>query len=95
MRGGIEQMNSRMDLMSDLKLSSETLTDEELAVITGYQVPSKQIAWLDDNCWSYVLTGAHRPIVGRVYARLKLAGVNPSATNAVAETWTLDLSRVN
>lgn len=91
MNAGVELMNSRMDV----RLASETLTDEELAVITGYQVPSKQIAWLDDNCWQYVLTGARRPIVGRVYARLKLAGVNPSATNAVAETWTLDLSRVS
>ncbi len=88
-------MNSRNDAMDDMKLSSETLADEELAVITGYRVPSRQIGWLDHNGWRYVLTGARRPIVGRVYARLKLAGVNPSATNAVAETWTLDLSRVS
>lgn len=59
-----------------------------------YQRPSKQISWLADHGWQYTLTGARRPVVGRVYARLKLAGVRPSATNAVAETWTLDLSRV-
>ncbi|AZD86587.1 DUF4224 domain-containing protein [Pseudomonas chlororaphis] len=75
-------------------LQSEMLTQEELAVITGYQIPSRQIQWLTNNGWEYVLTGARRPIVGRVYARLKLAGVKPSATNAVVETWTLDLSRV-
>ncbi|MEW7854722.1 DUF4224 domain-containing protein [Pseudomonas chlororaphis] len=57
-------------------------------------MPSRQIQWLTNNGWEYVLTGARRPIVGRVYARLKLAGVKPSATNAVVETWTLDLSRV-
>ncbi|WP_339545850.1 hypothetical protein [Pseudomonas sp. RA_35y_Pfl2_P32] len=39
-------------------------------------------------------TAAQRPVVGRVYARLNLAGLKPSATNAVAETWSLDLSRV-
>lgn len=73
---------------------TETLTEEELAAITGYQLPSKQIQWLSINGWQYVLTRSRRPIVGRVYARLKLAGVSPSATNSVTETWTLDLSRV-
>lgn len=73
---------------------TETLTEEELAAITGYQLPSKQIQWLSINGWQYVLTRSRRPIVGRVYARLKLAGVSPSATNTVTETWTLDLSRV-
>lgn len=73
---------------------TETLAEEELAAITGYQLPSKQIQWLSLNGWQYVLTRSRRPIVGRVYARLKLAGVSPSATNSVTETWTLDLSRV-
>lgn len=73
----------------------ETLDEEELATITGYQMPSRQIQWLTDNHWHFVLTGARRPIVGRVYARLKLAGVKPSATNSVAETWTLNLANVS
>ena len=81
--------------MGDVSISSETLAEEELAVITGYQVPSRQIRWLEMNGWQYVLTGARRPVVGRVYARLKLAGVSPDAKSAVAETWTFDLSRVN
>ncbi|RRV04608.1 DUF4224 domain-containing protein [Pseudomonas sp. v388] len=84
-----------MGVMNDLKISSEILTDDELAVITGYQVPSRQIHWLDMNGWNYVLTAARRPVVGRVYARLKLAGVSPTAQRAVAETWSFDLSRVN
>jgi hypothetical protein len=78
----------------DWETRSEFLAEEELAAITGYQMPSRQIHWLSCNGWQYVLTRARRPIVGRIYARLKLAGVKPSATNAVAETWTLDLSRV-
>lgn len=78
-----------------MEIQSETLAEEELAAITGYMLPSKQIQWLTDNRWEFVLTGARRPIVGRVYARLILAGVKPSASNAVAETWTLDLSNVS
>ncbi len=78
-----------------MEFQSETLADEELATITGYQIPSKQILWLTENRWEFVLTGARRPIVGRVYARLKLAGVKPSAVNAVTETWSLDLANVS
>lgn len=77
-----------------LLVSSETLTEDELAAITGYKTPSFQRQWLARNAWEHVLTGAQRPVVGRVYARLKLAGLKPSSTNAVAETWSLDLSRV-
>lgn len=77
-----------------MSIASETLDEKEVARITGYLLPSKQIAWLSKNGWQYSLTGARRPVVGRVYARLKLAGVKPNAANAVAETWTLDLARV-
>lgn len=76
-------------------LASETLSEDELATITGYKAPCFQRRWLTRNEWEFVLTGAQRPVVGRVYARLKLAGLKPSANNAVAETWSLDLSRVN
>ena len=68
-------------------LQSETLDQDELHTITGYQLPSKQIQWLTNNHWEFVLTGARRPIVGRVYARMKLAGVKPSAVSAVTEAW--------
>jgi hypothetical protein len=78
-----------------MELQSEFLSDDELVTITGYKIPSCQRQWLTRNAWEYVLTSAQRPVVGRVYARLKLAGVKPSATNAVAETWSLDLSRVS
>lgn len=78
-----------------MELQSETLADEELATITGYQIPSKQIQWLSANQWEFVLTGARRPIVGRVYARLRLSGVKPSAANAVTETWSLNIANVS
>lgn len=77
-----------------MEVQSETLADEELATITGYQIPSKQIQWLTENHWEFVLTGSRRPIDGRIYARLKLSGVKPSAANTVAETWSLDLAKV-
>jgi hypothetical protein len=77
-----------------MEIQTETLGEEEIVAITGYQLPSKQIQWLATNGWQYALSGARRPVVGRVYARLKLAGVKPTAMNAVAETWTFDLSRV-
>lgn len=73
---------------------TETLDDDELVAITGYRLPSKQLAWLKHKGWEFVTSGANRPVVGRVYARLRLAGVKPSSTNAVAEPWSLDLSRV-
>jgi hypothetical protein len=84
-----------MNRENSFQLPSETLTEDELAAITGYKIPSCQRQWLTRNAWEHVLTAAQRPVVGRVYARLKLAGVKPSATNAVAETWSLDLSRVS
>ena len=74
--------------------TSEILNEEEVARLTGYQIPSKQIVWLANNGWHYTLTRARRPIIGRMYFRLKMAGVKPSATTAAAEAWTLDLSRV-
>jgi hypothetical protein len=77
-----------------METQTETLSDEELVSITGYRLPSLQIKWLTKNGWQHALTRARRPVVGRVYARLKLAGVKPSTSNAVAEPWTLDLSRV-
>jgi len=78
-----------------MHIQTETLAEEELATISGYQTPSKQIQWLTNNHWAFVLTGARRPIVGRVYARMKLAGIQPFSVKAVAEAWTLDLSKVS
>lgn len=78
-----------------MEIQTETLADEELATITGYQLPSKQIRWLTENHWEFVLTGARRPIVGRMYTRMKLAGVKPLAGKVEAEVWTLDLSKVS
>lgn len=54
-----------------MEIQTETLGEEEIVAITGYQLPSKQIQWLATNGWQYALSGARRPVVGRVYARLR------------------------
>lgn len=80
---------------SIVSFTGELLTEDEIAAITGYLTPSKQIQWLASNGWNHVLSGARRPVVGRLYARLKLAGLNASETKAVTDTWTFDLTRVS
>ena len=77
-----------------MDIQSEILAEDEISAITGFKLARSQINWLEQHGWHYELTGARRPVVGRVYARLKLAGVKPNGTNAVAQTWTLDLSTV-
>jgi hypothetical protein len=58
--------------------SSEFLTVDELAEITGRKLPCGQRAWLDFNRWPYVINAAGRPIVGRFFARMMLSGLRPS-----------------
>ena len=78
-----------------MDIQSEILAEDEISAITGFKLARSQINWLDQHGWHYELTGARRPIVGRVYARLKLAGVKPTGANAIAQTWTLDLAKVS
>lgn len=59
-------------------LDTEFLTTEEVAEVTGYKLPSGQRDWLDRNGWAYATNAAGRPIVGRWFARLRLAGVTPT-----------------
>lgn len=73
---------------------SEFLDGEELATMIGRKSKTAQRAWLDSRGWRYEINAAGRPVVGRVYARLKLAGVKPNAANAASEAWALDLSKV-
>ncbi|WP_461529109.1 DUF4224 domain-containing protein [Pseudomonas sp. 210_17 TE3656] len=34
-----------------MEIQSETLVEDEIAAITGYQIPSKQISWLERMSW--------------------------------------------
>ncbi|THG87064.1 DUF4224 domain-containing protein [Pseudomonas sp. A-1] len=75
-----------------MPMESEILSDQELAEITGYSMPSKQREWLDVERWVYHKNRAGHPVVGRVYARMRMAGIAPKS--APAEAWSLDLSKV-
>jgi hypothetical protein len=72
-------------------IDSEFLTPEELIEVTGYKHTGSQRDWLDKQGWCYVVNGAGRPIVGRWYARMRLAGVRPTATGAET-AWSPDFS---
>ncbi|WP_309762084.1 DUF4224 domain-containing protein [Pseudomonas oryzihabitans] len=72
----------------------EFLREDELTALIGAKTRLRQVEWLDAHGWRYERNAAGRPIVGRVYARLKLAGVKAGAQAAVQEPWVLDLSKV-
>lgn len=71
-------------------LQSETLSPSELAEITGCFRHAGQIVWLHKNEWKYHKNSAGAPIVGRWYARLKLAGITPQA--ATTQAWAPDFT---
>ncbi len=75
----------------EIPLTSETLTAAEIKEITGAAHMATQIKWLTENGWLHHTTRAGQPVVGRMYARLKMAGVNM----ATAKTgWQPDLRAV-
>ena len=74
-----------MSALLERQILSETLTHDELAEITGCVRYGGQIAWLYENGWKHHYSRSWAPIVGRWYARLKLAGITPRADNA--EAW--------
>lgn len=51
------------------------LTPDELERLTGASQTALQIAWLREQAWTYTVTRAGKPVVGRLYANLKLSGV--------------------
>ncbi|MFZ6047345.1 DUF4224 domain-containing protein [Pseudomonas sp. CR3202] len=49
---------------------------------------NKQIVeWLSSHCWKYELSAAGKPVVARIYACLRLAGVKPNTATATTEPW--------
>jgi hypothetical protein len=80
-------------MMNLIPLPSEgelTLTRAELASVTGTPQPRLQIEWLKAHGWKFTLTRGHEPIVGRLYANLKLGGVELAAVTigSTEEEWT-------
>lgn len=65
-----------MSSIFEMTLATETLGPEEVLQITGCARRNDQISWLDSQGWAYVKTRAGEPVIGRFYARMKLAGIN-------------------
>lgn len=69
------------------------LSDAEIEGITGASQVKLQIDWLRLNGWAFTLTRGGRPVVGRLYANLKLSGVEV-ATIVRPEGFELNLSAI-
>ena len=63
------------------------LTEHELEGITGTPMTKLQLEWLQSNGWAHTTTRAGRPVVGRLYANLKLSGVDVATIAKVDQTW--------
>jgi hypothetical protein len=64
----------------------ETLTADALAKITGAARRDLQIEWLKKNRWHFTTNRSGDPIVGRLYANLKLSGIE-AKTMLREEAW--------
>jgi hypothetical protein len=82
-----------MSAIFEMPIDSETLTTDEVATITGCMRRADQVEWLNANGWAYHKNKAGEPIVGRLYARLKLAGITPAALTT-SGGWTPDFSAI-
>ncbi len=80
-------------------IETEIFSDEELADLTGYKQRAHQRRWLNDRNWVFVESRGGRPLVGRMYARMKLGMTSPTfaeqSTPPLRPAWTPDFSRVN
>lgn len=71
-----------MDKNIVFPIGSEILHHDELCKLTGKMPGRHQIAWLTENGWKFHLSALGSPIVGTWYARMKLAGIEPSELSA-------------
>ncbi len=78
----------------DIQFPSQILLPEELAGITGAHRKGDQIEWFASNGWVFHRNKAGEPIVGRMYARLRMAGVNPTMMGQTQGPELPDFSKV-
>jgi len=83
-----------MSAMFEIPLASETLDGAELSSITGCHRKADQVKWLEDNQWVHHKTRAGEAVVGRLYARMKMAGITPTGISG-APAWSPDYSKLN
>jgi prophage regulatory protein len=57
------------------QLGTETLRSDEVAKISGHKSERDQAKWLTENRWVFHVNGKGEIIIGRMYARLRLCGV--------------------
>lgn len=82
-----------MTAIFEMPISSETLSQDEIVLITGCSRRADQVAWLQAEGWTFVKNKAAEPIVGRMYARLKLSGINPNTLTSPSG-WAPDLNKI-
>lgn len=82
-----------MNPIFETALQSETLSQEEIQDISGCARLTDKIKWLNSNGWLHIKNRAGEPIIGRLYARLRLTGINPATLNAPT-SWVPDFSKV-
>lgn len=58
-------------------METKILSDEELAELTDYKARAYQRRWLVDRQWVFVESRGKRPLVDRMYARMKLGMISP------------------
>lgn len=80
-------------------MQAEILSDDELANLTGYKHRAHQRRWLEERNWIFIESRGGRPLVGRMFTRMKLGMVNPTIIEQnpppVRPAWTPDFSKVN
>ena len=64
-----------MSALFDMPAADLTLTSDELAKITGHARAQGQLDWLKAYRWHHHINKAGQPVVGRLYATMKLSGV--------------------
>ena len=74
-------------------IDRETLAPDEIEEITGRARRDQQVQWLTDHGWRFDRNASGVPIVGRLYARFKLAGIELS-TVVVSPSAFPDFSKV-
>lgn len=82
-----------MSAIFEMVLASETLTPDEVSEISGSKRQNDQVEWLKRNGWAFHKNKAGAPIVGRLYARLKLAGIDAQVLTTNGG-WSPDFSQV-
>lgn len=72
-----------MSAIFEMPINSEMLGQDEIVQITGCSRKGDQINWLSKNGWTFHENKAGEAIVGRLYARLRMAGISTSSMQSI------------